>query len=395
MNSSVRTSSLWTIGLAMFSMFFGAGNIVFPLAIGQFTQDKNVYAILGMIITAVFVPLAGLFAMILYEGDYGAFFKRIGKWPGFAVTLAILGLIGPLGGIPRCVTISYSTLASFGVDKMSGVNLYTFSLFSCLVIFVFTFRPSKVLALLGYVLTPILLLSLGLIVGRGFFTMPEAESSLFTKWQTFSKGFIGGYNTMDLLAAFFFSSVILLCLKKNQQGGGTLFEGNPKILYKTALGSSLIAAFLLITVYVSFSFLAAGYSSNLENIAHHQILGELTYQLLGPYAGLVAGVAVAFACLTTEIALTVVFSEFLRKNLFKEKISYRVALLMTLLITLVISTLNFQGISSFLAPILQICYPALIVLTILNILYKFYHFAPIKILFYGTFAISLIAYFYI
>jgi LIVCS family branched-chain amino acid:cation transporter len=189
MNSSVRTSSLWTIGLAMFSMFFGAGNIVFPLAIGQFTQDKNVYAILGMIITAVFVPLAGLFAMILYEGDYGAFFKRIGKWPGFAVTLAILGLIGPLGGIPRCVTISYSTLASFGVDKMSGVNLYTFSLFSCLVIFVFTFRPSKVLALLGYVLTPILLLSLGLIVGRGFFTMPEAESSLFTKWQTFSKGF--------------------------------------------------------------------------------------------------------------------------------------------------------------------------------------------------------------
>ncbi len=376
-------SAVVATGLAMFSMFFGAGNIVFPLAMGQFTQDQNVYGIMGLILTAVCVPLMGLLAMMLYDGNYMTFFNRIGKIPGFLVTLAILGLIGPLGGIPRCIAISYATLDAFQFDSLSWLNLPLFSALSAVFLFFFTFRQGKVLALLGYVLTPVLLLSLGVIVLRGLWVMPSAEASSHSAWQTFSHGILSGYNTMDLLAAFFFSSVVLLCLRKT--------EGQDrKAMMKTAVAGSLIAALLLSLVYVAFSFLAAGYSQELSEVAHDQLLGTLAYKLLGPQAGLIASVAVCFACFTTEIALTAVFAEFLHRAFLREKCPYWVALLLTLAVSFLVSTLHFQGISAFLIPILQVCYPALIVLTVLNILYKLYDFKPVKPIFYGTIGLTLL-----
>src|SRR5665647_1655937 len=96
-------SPIIATGLAMFSMFFGAGNVVFPLALGQIAQDKNFFAILGMLVTAVGVPFAGLIAMTLFNGDYRKFFARMGAVPGFIVVAIIMGLIGPFGAIPRCI----------------------------------------------------------------------------------------------------------------------------------------------------------------------------------------------------------------------------------------------------------------------------------------------------
>ena len=383
-----KKSAVWSAGLAMFAMFFGAGNIVFPLALGQFAQGQNFYGIVGLILTAVLVPLMGLLSMILYRGDYFSFFKRIGAIPGFVVIATILAVIGPFGGIPRCITISYSTLGAFGIESIKGVNLLSFSVVSCLLIFLFTCRPTRILTLLGYVLTPVLLISLGLIAVKGLFAMPPIEASRHAPLSTFSKGLFDGYNTMDLLAAFFFSSVVLNCLRGNKQNSDNEGFGILKVAFK----GSLIAAFLLATVYVSFSFLAAGYSKELEGIAAHELLGTLAYQLLGPYAGMIAGVAVCFACLTTEIALAAVVAEFLQKIVFKEKISYRVALGLTLCISLLISTLRFEGISALLCPILQICYPALIVLSILNLIHKLGGFKPTKRIFYVVIAMSVATY---
>src|SRR5262245_25771526 len=114
-------STVLATGLAMFSMFFGAGNIVFPLALGQFTKDQTLYAVLGLTLSAVLVPFTGLISMILFNGDYRAFFQRMGKWPGFLVSVVIMGLIGPFGAIPRCVTLSYSTVAMFLPEGLIGL----------------------------------------------------------------------------------------------------------------------------------------------------------------------------------------------------------------------------------------------------------------------------------
>lgn len=389
LESSKQKASIWSTGLAMFSMFFGAGNIVFPLALGQMTKSNHFFGISGLIITAVLVPLTGLLAMLLYNGDYVSFFRRIGRVPGFLVAVMILGLIGPFGGIPRCITISFSTLNAFGIEGIRGINLMTFSLISCVIIYFFTFKPNRLLALLGYVLTPVLLLSLSVIVAKGFLLVPPLEPSLSAKSETFVKGLLEGYNTMDLLAAFFFSSVVLLCLRKGQCVKDIPIQKS-RYLISVAFAGSLIAAILLAAFYLCYSYIAAGFSAYLSEVPNHQMLGTLTYHLLGPYAGMVASIAVVFACLTTEIALTVVFAEFLHETLFKEKISYQLSLFLTILLSFVISTLRFDGISSFLVPILQICYPALIVLALLNILFKVYGFQPIKSIFYGTVLITLV-----
>ncbi len=380
-----KKASVWSTGLAMFAMFFGAGNVVFPLALGQSTQDKNFFGVSGLIITAVLVPLMGLLAMLLYNGNYVDFFRRIGKIPGFLLMAMILGLIGPLGALPRCITISFSTLCACGLTWM---NLTTFSLISCIIIFLFTMRQSRILTLLGYVLTPILLLSLALIIVKGFFGISAPGPSSLGSFETFSQGLLVGYSTMDLLATFFFSSIVLHSLRM-----GRAVKDVPndigRHLLSIAFYGSVIAATLLAAVYLSFSYLAAGFSAELAGVSSDQMIGTLAYKLLGPNAGMIASVAVCFACLTTEIALTVVFAEFLHETIFKEKLSYKVALLVTLGISFFISTLQFGGISAFLGPILQVFYPALIVLCILNVLYKVFGFRPVKSIFYGTILVTL------
>jgi LIVCS family branched-chain amino acid:cation transporter len=155
------------------------------------------------------------------------------------------------------------------------------------------------------------------------------------------------------------------------------------------LKASCIGAFLLGFIYVGFSYVAAFNSQSLMGISKDQVLATLSQQILGPNAGIIASIAVALACLTTAIALAVVFAEFLHLDVFQGKITYHTSLIITLFISFIFSTLDFIGIIAFLAPILEVCYPALIMLCIVNIGYKLIHFKPVKVPVFGVFILSL------
>lgn len=381
-----RKSTTIATGLAIFSMFFGAGNVVFPLALGQVAQDQNFFAILGMLLTAVCVPLAGLMAMTLFNGDYKSFFGRIGRVPGFLVAAGIMGLIGPFGAMPRCIALSYSTAKAF----LPAISLAPFSFVACVVIFLFTFRRNNVLEVLGFFLTPILLGSLAIIIIKGLWDHPEQIPTEHASWSIFFKGLLEGYKTMDLLGAFFFSSVVIVGLKNSLPPG----EISPRNLITTTLKASLIGGILLAISYVGFSYVSSFHSDSLHGVPSDELISMIAVHVLGPYASVIACIAVAFACLTTAIALAAVFAEFVKEDLFFNKIGYIPALIGTLAITYFVSTLNFTGIAAFLEPILQICYPALIVMTVLNILYKCCDFKPIKLPVLIVFVISLVTYFW-
>ena len=385
-----QKSNTITTGLAMFSMFFGAGNVVFPLALGVYAQDKNLFAILGLLISAVGIPFMGLIAMTLFNGDYKNFFERIGKIPGFVVAAAIMGLIGPFGAIPRCITLSYSTIKLYLPDLF--ITLPIFSVVACLIIFAFTLKRNNIIDILGYVLTPILLGSLAIIIVKGLFFSPQAPHLDYSHSKVFLLGLFEGYQTMDLLGAFFFSSVVLTCLEN--KGAPEKEHKNYKHLIFLTLKASCIGAFLLSLTYVGFSYLASFNSESLANVAKDELAGKIALLVLGPHAGLIAGIAVALACLTTAIALASVFAEFIHKDITFERINYGASLAITLIISFFVSTLNFTGIAQILAPILQICYPALIVLTAVNIGYKLYHFMPVKVPVFITFILSVLVYFW-
>ncbi|MBU4269581.1 branched-chain amino acid transport system II carrier protein [Candidatus Dependentiae bacterium] len=364
-------------GLAMFSMFFGAGNVVFPLDLGRFAGNMNFYAILGLLITAVLVPFIGLLAMFLFSGDYSSFFNRIGKIPGLILSAFLLALIGPFMAMPRCVTLSFSTLQSY----IPGVSLFYFSLVFCAVLFVFAFKRARILDLLGTILSPLLLISLIILIVKGiFFTHPVARVIDFSKTQIFMYGLTEGYYTMDLLGAFFFSVVILLGLKKSF-GSGFSFKDKigKRKFYLVTIISSIIGAGLLALVYIGFSYVASFYSLELLNIEKDKVLSVLSSVVLGSAGGIVANMAVILACLTTALTLAVVFAEFIQNALFKNKLNYKSSLLITLILTFAMSNLGFMGIIKFSTPILLIIYPVLIVLTLVNLANKLFGFKYVKI----------------
>lgn len=343
-------------GLAIFSMFFGAGNIIFPLAIGHHALDQTPFAILGLLLTAVLMPFAGLWGIFLYQGNVKEFFGRLGAKSGLALALLIIALLGPLGSTPRCIALAYST---FKVSFPS-ISAPFFSAISCGLIFLFAIKKNRLLNLLGYVLTPFLMICLIFIIGKGLTERPTVSMlpSDLSILQSFWHGLKEGYNTMDLLAAFFFAPVILSSLQKKANGAS---------LSNFVLKASVIGAILLAVIYIGFGYVASYHAAQIGTVASEQLLAAIATQILGPQAGLVVGLTAVLACLTTAIALIAAFTEFLYTEIFSKKLNEKAIMIGSLVVTFFIASFEFQGISQFLTPILQTCYPFLILLTILNI----------------------------
>lgn len=353
----------------MFKMFFGAGNIVFSLAIGQYAQSMNIWALLGLLITAVIVPFVGIMAMALYNGDNRAFFDRAGKLPGFLFIIGILALIGPFGAMPRCLTLSYSAFQML----VPQTSLWLFGLIACAFIFVCTVKKSRLMQILGYFFAPALLVLIAIIIAKGLWNAPPIQSSDLSVSSAFTHGLKEGYNTLDLLPAFFFSSILLGMLKKSHPEH---FEGekNERKLFKVMLKASGVGAFFLGAIYIGFSFLAAHYSSELVGVKPEVLFNTLAWKVIGPLGGIFTCLCVLVSCLATTIALTAVCSDFLHKEIFKERFDYRIWVVVTLAITFAFCFIGFSGIVSLLAPVLQIGYPALIMLTVFNISHKVFNF---------------------
>jgi len=176
---------------------------------------------------------------------------------------------------------------------------------------------------------------------------------------------------------------------------GQIKEDTPagrKKFFTITLMASGLAAFLIGIIYTGFSFVTSYYSASLINVGKDTIISVIASNILGSIGGIIASVAVSLACLTTAITLAAVFSEFIQNEVFKKKLSYRSCLLITLILTWALSNLGFMGILKISFPILLVCYPVLIVLTLLNIANKLFGFKPVKIPVLITFIISLILY---
>ncbi|MCE5293409.1 MAG: branched-chain amino acid transport system II carrier protein [Chlamydiales bacterium] len=379
-----RALALFSVGMAMFSMFFGAGNVVFPLIVGQATTDQSFFAMAGLVLTAVGIPFTGLFAMALYDGSYKEFFSRLGKWPGYVIALIIMGLIGPFGCMPRCIALSYSTTKMFFPE----IGVVLFGITCCAIIFLTSIKKSRVIDFVGWILTPFFLFAIGFIVVMGIINHPETQSpSTFESFDSFMYGLKSGYHTMDLLASFFFCSVVIGALRKISMVNGQI---DRKSVIKNALYASGIGATLLALVYIGMSRVAALHSTSLAGVKADMLLGTVALEVLGPSAGIVTCLAVIMACLTTAIALAAVFSEFLSQEVFQNKVSYKMSLVGTLVVTFLVSTLEFGGIFAVLAPIVSVLYPALLILSLVNIAYKVWGFDNVKFPVASAFGMSLL-----
>jgi LIVCS family branched-chain amino acid:cation transporter len=257
-------------------------------------------------------------------------------------------------------------------------DLWVFSAACCLLIFLLTVKKNKIVPLLGSILTPVLLLSLAAIA---FFSLKSTSLPAIdgSAWASFKNGIFQGYQTMDLLAAFFFSTFVINHLKDQSKDQSHAFS----IFIK----SSLIGATLLSIVYIILVILGASYAQEFATVPPQEMLAYVAEASLGSFAAPIVCCTMVLACITTAIVLASLFAEFLKKEIAKDKIGLPLALIITLAIAFVISTLEFSGISRILGPILDAIYPALIVMTILGIFHKLWGWRSIKL----PFAIAFLA----
>lgn len=353
-------------GFAMFSMFFGSGNLVFPLLLGTQTLDQLYTATGGFFVTAVLVPFLGLLAMIIFDGNREKFFTSIGKIPGFLLTFAMLALIGPLGAVPRCITVAYGGLTLVFPE----LSFAMFSAIFTVCIGGLVWQPNRIVNIIGVFLTPLKLGGLAILIAFGLYFAQMPSPASMTSIHAFGKGFSTGYHTMDLIAAFFFSATIMAYLKKY-----LLHGENQKALFKSAFSASLIGAGLLVIVYFCFVQLGASYAPHLTTTNPESLLAAIAGITMGKYALSMVAFTLAVSCLATAVILTSLFVDFLYKDIAKERLNvalpYKLAVVVTLVATYAVSLLGFSRISAVLGTILEVSYPALIVLSLHHILAYF------------------------
>ena len=163
-------TNIFVLGFAIFAMFFGSGNLVFPLQIGQETNNLWIFGFLGIFISGIFLPFAGVFAVKRYKGSYQAFFDELGFGARIFIPLVILALLGSFGVVPRCVTVAYG-----GVNTLfPSLPLWIFSAFFLVICFFIGLKDSRMLSILGKYITPIKLISLTVIIVYAIYHAPAA-----------------------------------------------------------------------------------------------------------------------------------------------------------------------------------------------------------------------------
>src|ERR1700742_4703721 len=152
----IFNSTTFVTGLAIFSMLFGAGNLMYPLKVGMVSGELNWLGMLGFFITAICLPLTGLIAMILFDGNYETFFNRVGKIPGELLIFSCMMIIRPVLAIPRITTLSHTMMAPFMpiLNVITPLNSFIFSLIFLGVTFLATYRENKIVSILGNVISP-------------------------------------------------------------------------------------------------------------------------------------------------------------------------------------------------------------------------------------------------
>ena len=366
-------SKLISTGLAVFSMLFGAGNLMYPIAVGLSSGENNIYGMLGFTITAVFLPVIGLVAMILFDGDYDEFFQRLGKLPGKILVLLCMLIIGPILVIPRIVTLSHVMIAPF----LPQITPALFAIIFLLITFLLTFRESKIVDLLGKFISPALLLSLAIIIIKGLLGAHTKIATNSTALGAFKENLWRGYGTLDLLGAIFFSAIVINLLKE-YFGASSKKDLNELAIFGFKAG--LIGTSLLGIIYWGMSYLGVFYGHGLEHINEGEGFREISFKILNSYGSFVIVIAVLMACLSTAIALGAVVGEYVQRNIFNHKIGFPISLALILFASL---PLSIHGLGAVLkltgGPVMYICYPVLITLTLLNIAYKKFGFTPVKI----------------
>ncbi|PTJ91143.1 branched-chain amino acid transport system II carrier protein [Staphylococcus simulans] len=345
-------------GLMLFSLFFGAGNLIFPPMLGYTAQSNMWTGMTGFAITGILLPYITVIVIAYYDGGVEFIGDRVHPKFGFIFAVCIYLSIGALYGIPRAANVAYEIGAKSILPIHNTWTLVGFSLVFFIVVGLIALYPTKIVDNLGKILTPALLLIIGALCIAAIINPEGKVGQPHDKYAEtpFISGILEGYYTMDLVAALAFSVVIVQSFK-------LAGISDSKKIVRNVILSGLISALLLTVIYFSLAYLGITTSKpGFDNGA--SILTYNSVRLFGSFGNILFGMIVILACLTTCICLVNASSAFGLKKF--PQISYKTYVLSFSVVGFLISILGLNMILQIAVPLLTFIYPISIVLVLIS-----------------------------
>lgn len=343
-----RVGTAITLGFALFAMFFGAGNLILPPFIGLQSGDEWFAAVSGFFTTGIVSPFLGVLTVVLFGTSFTDLGKKVNPAVVTILALLIMLCIGPLVAIPRTAAATFE----IGIQPVfAGFNPIIFSVLFFAVVFILSVSQSKIVDIIGNILTPFLIISLGVMVVIGLLNPSAlAQDTGVSAQQSYLYAFHQGYQTLDVLASVIFAGIII---------SAAIDKGytNANDRFKITVVAGLISMVALLFIYGGLIYLGAhaGFEASQE-ISRVDLLLHISKSVMGNKGTIVISVAVALACLTTAIALSAAMGSFVEK-LTKGKVSYRTAVLLTCLVSGYFSVKSVDEIIEYAVVILSFVYP--------------------------------------
>nr|WP_314540923.1 branched-chain amino acid transport system II carrier protein [uncultured Ottowia sp.] len=356
--------SLWAVGLMLFALFFGAGNLIFPAFLGQQAGSNWLSAMSGFLLTGAGLPLLGVIA-IGYSGsrDVQDLASRVTPWYGVAFAAVLYLAIGPLFATPRTATVTFEIgVTPFIGPEHKTMALAIFSAFFFGVTYWLSISPGKLVDRIGKVLTPALLATIAVLVGYAAFNpMGELQAAQggFAD-RPFVTGVLEGYQTMDALASLVFAIIVI-------DAARALGVRNRAQLLATTTAAGAVAAACLAVVYLLIGYMGATSVAGLglqENGA--AVLSKTAQHYFGMGGNVLLSAIVFLACLSTAVGLIISCSEYFNRLL--PAISYKTFVVIFTLVSMAFANKGLSGIISISVPVLMLLYPLTVVIILLAFL---------------------------
>ena len=356
----------------LFGMFFGAGNLIFPVHLGQMAGRNALPAIIGFIITAVGIPILGVAAIgITHSDGLQTLSGKVGKGYGIFFTCLLYLTIGPLFAIPRCATVSFTTGITplLGADSPERLYLLLFSaVFFAFVLF-FSLRPGKITVWIGKIINPLFLFFFAVLMLAALLAPGAAVSAVEPveayRSDAFFPALIEGYGTMDAIAGLAFGIVVIDVIRR-------MGVDNDDTIAEDVLSSGLLTGALMALIYVV-SIVVGAQSRGLFELSENG--GIALTQIAGHYLGgvglFILAFTITFACLKTSIGLVTACAETFSK-MTNGKISYRSWAILFTVFSFAVSNIGLSAIIEYSIPMLMLIYPPAIALILLAFLGKFF-----------------------
>ncbi len=353
-----QRKDIMILSATLFSMFFGAGNLIFPPSLGFIFGEKWYIAFLGFFLTGTGLPLLGIIASAKSDGDMDKLGERVSKPFSKFLGIVIVLSIGPLMAIPRTGATSYE-MAIQPIWNDFNPGIFAFIYFTSAYLLVR--KPTKIVDRVGKILTPALVILLILIIIFGI--LNPMGSIINTKIDSsFVEGFQGGYQTMDAFAALLFGGIIINSVKDRGYS-----DKDTQI--NMTLKSGLIATIGLTIIYGGLSYLGATASGVLkEPITKVELIMAIAENSLGSFGKIGLAMVVTLACLTTTIGLISTVGNYFEK-LTNGKLKYKEIIVLTTIFSGVLSVVGVDQIIKLSFPILFFMYPIVIVLIFMTIVF--------------------------